>query len=71
MSDEFARTPLTKTGLRLAAAVVLVGGLAACSTMESLDPTGIFGGDSTGGTSDTGGLSDAGQAAADQNLDGR
>ena len=65
MSNEFARTPLTKTGLRLAAAVVLVGGLAACSTMESLDPTGLLGGDSTGGTSDTGGLSDAGQAAAE------
>jgi outer membrane protein OmpA-like peptidoglycan-associated protein len=69
MSDEFARTPLktplTKSGLRLAAAVVLVGGLAACSTMESLDPTGMLGGDSAGSTSDTGGLSDAGQAAAD------
>ncbi len=57
MTNEFARSPLAKAGLRLVAATVLVGGLAACSTMESLDPTGFLGGDSTGGTSDTGGLS--------------
>jgi|GEM_PF-1523976 len=60
MTNEFARSPLranlTKASLRLATATVLVGMLAACSTMESLDPTGLLGGD-TGQTFDGGGLS--------------
>jgi outer membrane protein OmpA-like peptidoglycan-associated protein len=58
MSTEF-----TRTSLRLAAAAILAGGLAACSTMESIDPTGLLGDSSS--SSDTGGLSDAGAAAGD------
>jgi len=49
MTTEFART-----SLRLAAAAVIAGGLAACSTVESLDPTGMLGSDSA--ASDTGGI---------------
>jgi outer membrane protein OmpA-like peptidoglycan-associated protein len=60
MSTEFA-----KASLRLAAAAVLAGGLAACSTMQSLDPTGLLGDDSSTNSADTGGLSDAGAAASD------
>jgi outer membrane protein OmpA-like peptidoglycan-associated protein len=60
MSTEFA-----KASLRLAAAAVLAGGLAACSTMQSIDPTGLLGDDSNSSAADTGGLSDAGAAAAD------
>ena len=60
MSTEF-----TRTSLRLAAAAVLAGGLAACSTMQSIDPTGLLGDDGSSASSDTGGLSDAGAGAAD------
>lgn len=53
-------TEFTRTSMRLAAAIVIAGGLAACSTIESLDPTGLL-----GGGNDTGGLSDAGAAASE------
>ncbi|HVZ70069.1 MAG TPA: OmpA family protein [Rhizomicrobium sp.] len=57
-------TDFTKSSLRFAAAVVVAGGLSACSTMESLDPTGLLGGDSA--SSDTSGIpSDGTEATAD------
>ncbi|HVP83894.1 MAG TPA: hypothetical protein VMS78_04140, partial [Rhizomicrobium sp.] len=62
-------TDFTRTSLRLAAAALVAGGLAACSTIEDLDPTGMLGSDST--TSDASGIpADGTQTTADNTTSG-